>query len=421
MSLVKPGTFRAPAGAYLLSHSIGLPLFDAPTHLAGTVFDVWANDPARAWPRWLEEVDGFRRALANLLNHRPEWFCPQVNVSSAVTKILHALPGPRDRRRRTILLSAHAFPSLGFVADRAARVGYDLRFIPQYEDTRDPDLWAAHLTEDVGIVVITHVHPATSEQVPVAAVVDQARQSEIVSIVDIAQSAGVLPIDLTEWNPDFVVGSCVKWLCGGPGAGYLWVNPEIIDRCRPVDVGWFSHADPFELDIQQFRYADDALRFWGGTPSVIPASIARMSIELLDEVGIDQVRAHNLALTDQLIAAVADIMDITDIAEIAGGMLASPRRPADRGGTVVIDAGPHTDILVERFIEARVHVDRRASGIRVSPHLYNTSKDIDAVTAILQSVGRENGEHRQLGLGLDPGQGPRPFARPVARHADRLR
>lgn len=414
MSLVEPGPFRAPAGAYLLSHSVGLPLGDASTHLAGTVFDVWENDPARAWPRWLDEVDRFRGALADLLNHRPEWFCPQVNVSSAVTKILHALPGPQDRRRRTILLSAHAFPSLGFVADRAARAGYDLRFIPRHEDTRDPDLWAAHLTGDVGIVVITHVHPATGEQVPVPAVVDQARQSEIVSIVDIAQSAGVLPIDLTEWNPDFAVGSCVKWLCGGPGAGYLWANPEIIDRCQPVDVGWFSHADPFELDIQQFRYADDALRFWGGTPSVIPASIARRSIELLNEIGIDQVRAHNLALTDQLIAAVAEITAITGI---DGGMLAGPRSPADRGGTVVIDAGPRTDELLERFTDARVHVDRRASGIRVSPHLYNTSKDIDAVTAVLQSLGRGDGQHRQLALG----QGRRRFTRSVARHADQLR
>jgi selenocysteine lyase/cysteine desulfurase len=392
MSLVEPGTFRAPAGAYLLSHSIGLPLGDAHTHLAGTIFDMWENDPARAWPHWLDEIDRFRRALAHLLNHRPEWFCPQVNVSSALTKILHALPVSQPRR--TILLSAHAFPSLGFVAERAARVGYDLELIPRNEDTRDPDLWANHLTDDVGIVVITHVHSATGEQVPVPAVVGQARQSEIVSIVDIAQSAGVLPIDLTAWNPDFVVGSCVKWLCGGPGAGYLWANPEIIDRCEPVDVGWFSHADPFELDIQQFRYADDALRFWGGSPSVIPASIARRSIELLNQVGIDKVRAHNLALTDQLIADIAEITDID------GGMVASPRRPADRGGTVVIDAGPNTDSLLERFIDARVHVDRRASGIRVSPHLYNTSEDIDAVTAILQSLRREDDEHRQRALGL---------------------
>jgi selenocysteine lyase/cysteine desulfurase len=371
MSLVEPGTFRVPAGYYLLSHSVGLPLGDAQTRLAVDVLDAWAGPPSRTWLRWLDEIEGFRRALAELLNHGSEWFCPQANVSSAFTKILHALSLPADRR--TILLPAHTFPSLGFVAERAHRVGYSLRFVPGHEDLLDPEAWAAYLTPDVGIVLVTHVPPNTGEQVPVRAVIEQARQRQVVTVVDIAQSAGSLPIDLTEWDAEFVVGSCVKWLCGGPGAGYLWVSPGIIGRCEPLDVGWFSHDDPFEFDVKCFRYADDALRFWGGTPSVIPASIARRSIELLTNIGIHRMHAHNVTLTDRLVANVPD------------DMLVSPRRPADRSGTVVIDAGVRTDELLRRCEAAQVHVDRRGSGIRASTHLYNTTEDVDAMIALLPS------------------------------------
>lgn len=372
MSLVEPGTFSAPDGIYLLSHAVGLPPRDARTRVAAAIFDVWESDPARAWPRWLDEVAGLNRALARLLRHRPECFCPQANVSSALAKVLGALAVADDRR--TVLLSANAFPSLGYVADRAARLGYQLTLVPRHEDTRDPDRWAAWMTHDVGVVVITHVHPNTGEQVPVPAIIEQARQNGIITIVDVAQSAGVLPIDLTAWSADFVIGSCVKWLCGGPGAGYLWVNPEIVERCEPLDVGWFSHEDPFELDIERFRYADDARRFWGGTPSVVPAAIARRSIELLTEIGIHRVRSHNLTLTDRLVAHLDD------------QVLASPRGQHDRGGTVVIDTGPHADRLLQRFADTGIHVDRRRSGIRISPHIYNTTDDIDTVIAALTSI-----------------------------------
>src|SRR5258707_405115 len=102
---------------------------------------------------------------------------------------------------------------------------------------------------------------------------------------------------------DVVLGSCVRWLCGGRVAGFWWLGPGLMRQLKPVDVGWFSHADPFEMDIHSFRYADDARRFWGGTPSVAPYAIATAGLELLGAVGIEAVLAHNRALIDAFLQA----------------------------------------------------------------------------------------------------------------------
>lgn len=358
--------FHRPDGIYLSSHSVGLLPVDAASRVDGDHLEVWRRRPQEAWDHWLAEIDAFRMALAVLFDHDQSCFCPQPNVSGALTKILWSLP--RDSGRTQIVLSEEAFPSVGFVCAAAGERGYEVDFVPSTVDARDPDVWAARLDARTAAVVVTHVHSNTGELLPVDRITAVAKEREVVSVVDVAQSAGVVPVDLRRWDADFVVGSCVKWLCGGPGAGYLWVRPEMIERCRPIDVGWFSHGEPFEFDIHHFRFADDARRFWGGTPSVLPATLARHSIELLTELGIEAVREHNTALTARLIAGLPDTA------------IVGPRDAAARGGTVVVDGG-RAEELERRLVDASIHVDRRATGVRISPHVYNTAADIDAVLA----------------------------------------
>jgi len=190
--------------------------------------------------------------------------------------------------------------------------------------------------------------------------------------VDIAQSVGVVPIDLAAWNAGFVIGSCVKWLCGGPGAGFLWVSPERLAACEPTDVGWFSHENPFEFDMHNFRYAADALRFWGGTPSVQPFVTAANSIRLMHKIGIEKIRAHNLNLTQQIIDAV----DANNVV--------TPANPEKRGGTMVLHyPAKQQDALCSRLDQAQVGFDVRPTGIRMSPHIYNDTEQIQAVIELL--------------------------------------
>ncbi len=370
--------FERQQGIYLLSHSVGLLPKSTRSYLEREFLDVWRLDAANVWPHWLAQVEAYRAALGDLLNSSPACFCPQTNLSSALIKILSALPVPNRSRaaskRPVVLLSEEDFPSVGFVLAKAAALGYQLRFMASTCDTSDSEVWRRHLRGDVGLMVITHVQSNTSRQVPVGEIVAMARANGVVSVVDVAQSVGVVPIDVDAWGADFVLGSCVKWLCGGPGAGFMWVHPARLDTCEPTDVGWFSHAEPFELDIHDFRYADDALRFWGGTPSVSPFVSASNAIRLMLRIGPNTVRAHNLELSARLIQAVDP------------AWLRSPLDTGLRGGTVVLHFGERHREVAERLERAGVNFDQRAHGIRISPHIYNTAEEIEL---IIELLGRE--------------------------------
>jgi kynureninase len=363
-------SFVSAQGIYLLNHSVGRPPVNTREAWIDNFIDPWEQGGEEVWPRWLESIDHFRAALAELLNSDVASICPQANLSSALTKILQSFRLPE--KKRVLLYTEQDFPSIAFVLQQAARNGFVLRHIPADADTLDPIVWSDYLTPDVGLVLVTHVHSNTGRQVPVAGISAMARERGVLSVVDIAQSVGVVPIDLKNWQADFVIGSCVKWLCGGPGAGFLWVAPERVGECEPVDVGWFSHESPFEFDMHNFRYAADALRFWGGTPSVQPYVTAANSIRLLNRIGLATIRAHNLALTQLIIDAVDS------------NTLVTPLQPQCRGGTVVLNyAAVDQNQVCARLREAGVLFDERPTGIRLSPHIYNDAEEIAVVLSLL--------------------------------------
>ncbi|MFT4826014.1 MAG: selenocysteine lyase/cysteine desulfurase [Halioglobus sp.] len=357
--------FAPHKGIYLLSHSVGRPLVGSRESVANDFFEHWENGDAEVWPLWIEQIEGFREALASLLDARAKDFCPQVNLSSALCKVVHSLP--RSSQRNVIVMSEQDFPSMGFVMSQAQRAGFEIRMIPTSKDSRDLNVWAQYLTDDVCCTLVTLVYSNSGIQLPLAEITQLARDRGIISIADICQAVGVVPINLQEWQADFVLGSCVKWLCGGPGAGFLWVNSDVVEQCQPVDVGWFSHDNPFEFDIHNFHYASGALRFWGGTPSVLPYVLAASSIRTMQEIGIEEIRAHNVALTEKLLN------------EVSENSVVSPRKSSHRGGTIVLNFGDQQSAIEQQLTLAKVRFDARATGIRLSPHIYNTAQEMDVL------------------------------------------
>ena len=362
--------FHVPDGAYLLSHAVGCQPKSAADVIDRHYLDAWAKDGGGAWETWRAATDGFNQRLATLLNGDATQFCPQVNLSSALTKIIHALP--ERTGRDTIVVSEQDFPTIAYVAEHAARASYRVRYVEKSRDVMDPGVWQEAIRDDVQLVCITHVLSNTGQRLPVEHIIACTRATGALSVVDVAQSIGVVPIDLSAWGADFVIGSCVKWLCGGPGAGFLWGSAAALSFSQPVDVGWFSHEDPFEFDIHEFRYAPGARRFWGGTPSVVPFVVANAGIDTMLDIGIDAIAAHNRTLVDTLIGNVPE------------SMLLSPRDPERRGGTAVIRSAD--DAGLEAALTANgVHCDRRADGVRLSPHVYNGEDDVLAAADALRA------------------------------------
>nr|MBT6353199.1 aminotransferase class V-fold PLP-dependent enzyme [Pelagibacteraceae bacterium] len=357
---------------YLLNHSVGRPLKTSENDFAERFYEPWKKSNDEPWEKWLETINDFTLSLAKIFNAKQSEFCPQVNLSSGLTKILMSLKQVQ-KKKSVVLVSEIDFPGMGFALKKSLPEDCEIRFIPENEDITNSSIWDAYMTEDIDLVFVSHAYSNTGQLSPISDVISMARSRDIISILDIAQSAGIVPIDLTALKPDFMLGSSVKWLCGGPGAAYLWVNTERLSSCEPKDVGWFSHENPFEFDIHNFRYHDSALKFWGGTPVVAPFVIATNSINYFTKIGIKNIRKHNQAL----IAKTANEIDLEFV---------SPRDEAIRGGTMILDFGSNQRKVLNHLQDNNIGVDLRSHGIRISPHIYNDEQDIDQLISVIKST-----------------------------------
>jgi kynureninase len=207
-------------------------------------------------------------------------------------------------------------------------------------------------------------------------VVEKAHRVGASVVLDVYQAAGTVPMQLAELGVDFAVGGSVKWLCGGPGAGYLYVRPDLVHRLQPSVVGWAGHVEPFEFETGGIRYAPGIERFQSGTPNVPALASARAGYEIVNEIGVPVIREKSLRLTRKLM----------DAATSRGWRLNTPDRDEERGGSVVVDV-PQADQVTAELLRRDVIVDYRpGAGIRLAPHFYSSDADIDQAVNALDDI-----------------------------------
>jgi kynureninase len=189
---------------------------------------------------------------------------------------------------------------------------------------------------------------------------------------------GTVPLDVTALGVDFAVGGSVKWLCGGPGAGWLYVRPDLGARLEPMLTGWQAHARPFDFEPEQV-YAEGAARFLTGTPNVPGLYAATAGYDIVEEIGVERIRERSVEQTALLVELLGE----------AGFRVGSPRDPSRRGGTIVVRT-PDFE-RVGRGLAARgVIIDWRPDvGLRLGPHFFNTDDELRfAVEQIVELTAR---------------------------------
>src|SRR5262249_36437674 len=163
-----------------------------------------------------------------------------------------------------------------------------------------------------------------------------------------SRSVGAGPFSVKELDVDCATGGSVKWLCGGPGAGYLYVRPELRDKLEPKVTGWMAHRSPFAFEPGEIDYADDIHRFLHGSPAIPSLYAADSGYDIVNEVGVQRIRAKSIRLTTRLI----------EMADENGWRVNSPRKADERGGSVIIDV-PHAGEVVRELAAREVLVDYR--------------------------------------------------------------
>lgn len=354
--------FEKPNGIYALSHSVGPMTIASKLALNEHYITPWTRLGGDAWPHWLGQIDNFCANIGQVINASPNEICPQINLASGFYSFITAIAKlPDYAHKDTILMHEDAFASMGFVVKGMAKT-FNLQLVLISGPANNTDSWQqAFDNNKVLACLVTHVHSNTSVKSDVAAICAIAKQCQAYACVDIAQSVGIVPVDVKKWQADAVFGSCVKWLCGGPGAGFMYLKNDLIEVLEPDPIGWFSHQNPFEFDINQYTPAISAKRFWGGTPSIAPYVIANASINTLLRIGLEKLHTHNLALKSNLVKNLSSHKVFDNI----------KNNYQHLGGSLCIET-PEEAITRQQLISNQVKFDERNGIFRISLHAVNT-------------------------------------------------
>ena len=353
---------------YLISHSLGA--MPARTRDNLLVFaDTWATRGIRAWEEgWWEAPLRIGDLIGAIIGAGPGEVVMQPNVSICQSVVLSCFDWKGKRNK--IVTDDLNFPSNLYIYQELERTGARVATVASADGITSPtEKLLAAIDEETQLVSVSHVIFRSSYVQDLAAITRRAHEAGAKIIADIYHSAGTVPLNVRELGLDFATGGSVKWLCGGPGAGYLYIRRDLWPELRPRVTGWVAHKAPFAFDPAGMDYAEDAFRFLNGTPAIPALYAARAGYEIIAEVGVERIRAKSMRQTTRLV----------ELAQEAGFPVRSPLNPCERGGTVVVDV-PRGDEVVRELARRDFLVDYRpGAGIRIAPHFYSKDEELDLV------------------------------------------
>ena len=368
---------------YFLYHSIGtFPGKEAALRDELARFAAfWSREDDAQWPTALALRQDFIDRWRMLIDAPSGTLTTAENVTAGLYSVIGALP-VRHLRGRRVLVAEDCFPSLHFLlAGLAERFSFTLDTVKlRLGETwvRDED-FRARWQDDVGVALLTWVTSTASHRCDAAALIAHGHRMGSVVGVDVTQGVGLLPFSVTN-GADFVVSTSLKWLCGVPGAGIVYVAPHLLAACEPEFRGWFSQDNPFSWDLTKFRFAADARRFDHGTPSIVSAAASLPGLRWLAETGIGAVRARNRILGERIIGHARE----------RGWAIASPLDAEERGGSVMITVPHGTDAgsVVAALRSRQLYCDARGATLRLSPGTVTSDDDVNALRAALDDLLR---------------------------------
>jgi kynureninase len=306
------------------------------------------------------------------------------NVSVCQSLILSCFDfsGPRNK----IVYEALNFPSVMYVYEAQRELGARIETVPSEDGITIPlERLLAAIDEQTLLVPVSHVLFKSAFVQDLAAITRRAHAVGALVVADLYQSAGTLPVDVSGWGVDFATGGSVKWLCGGPGAGYLYVAPWLHERLRPRLTGWMAHERPFAFEPGPIAYASGAARFLHGSPAIPALYAARAGYAAVARAGVAAIRRQS----------VRQVALLLELALERGLRPRVPRRPEERGGMVILDV-PEGDRVTRELLRREILVDfRPGAGIRISPHFYTTDDELRGVVAAIREILDSGAHHTQ--------------------------
>ena len=363
---------------YLISNSLGaMPrgVYDAMKGYA----DTWAMRGVRAWEeRWWMLAAEVGDEIGALMNAPRGSVSTHQNVTTcqAVVASCFDFSGKRNK----VVYSDMNFPSVMYFWEAQQSRGARVHMVKTDDGITVPlQRLLDAIDETTLLVPISHVIFRSAFIQDARAIIEKAHNVGAMVVLDTFQSLGTVPVDVQALDTDFACGGVLKWLCGGPGVGYLYVRPDLGKKLRPTFTGWTAHENPFAFEIGANRYTDPPYRFMNGTPHIPALEAARPGLRIIAEAGIERIREKSKRQTGRLI----------ELASKHGWRVNSPRDAQQRGGTVSLDVPDPQDVCRE-LIKREILVDwRPKAGVRMSPHFYNTDQELEIGIGAVEEILKE--------------------------------
>ncbi|RPJ02091.1 MAG: aminotransferase class V-fold PLP-dependent enzyme [Chloroflexi bacterium] len=361
---------------YLVSNSLGaMPrgVYDSLHAYA----DMWATRGVRAWgDGWWDLNVDIGNQIAPIIGAPLNTVSIHQNISLALGILLSCFDydGPRHK----VVIEAGIFPSVYYVLRGMLPPHVELCMINSDDNgiTVPVERIIDAIDDQTLLVPISHVLFRSAYILDVQAIIEKAHAVGAIVIVDGYHAAGIVPFDVTALNVDYYLAGVLKWMCGGPGGVFLYARPDHLKTVQPRLTGWMAHQRPFAFEVDDMVWREDAFRFLNGTPAIPSLYAIRPGIEIIAQVGVENIRRKSRHQTALLI----------QLAEEAGFEVNSPRDPEQLGGTVTINP-PHAYEVSRELIARDIVVDYRAqAGIRVSPHFYNSDDEVRLVIRAIQEI-----------------------------------
>ncbi|MDX1991715.1 MAG: aminotransferase class V-fold PLP-dependent enzyme [bacterium] len=373
---------------YLISNSLGaMPrgVYDSLAHFA----DTWAEHGVSAWGvEWFALNGKVGDKIGRLMGAPAGSVLVHQNASIANSVLFSGLDFS-DPKRNKVVITDMDFPSDIYVLRRWLPEQMEVHTVQTRDGiTIDPDELLAAIDERTRLVSISHVLFRSAYIMPAKEIVAKAHSVGAQVVLNGYHSVGIIPVDVTDMNVDFYIGGVLKWLCGGPGGVFMYVRPDLLTTLEPKVTGWFAHKRPFAFEVDTFELREDSYRLMNGTPGVASLHSIQPGVDIITQVGVDNIREKSIRQTTLLI----------DLADQHGFEVISPRQTDHRAGTVTLN--PPESYAVSRELLARnIKIDyREKAGIRIAPHFYNTDEEVRLVVEVIAEILADGSwqKHQQM-------------------------
>ena len=348
------------------------PQTDATRAAAERYLDSW-NTSGMDWDAWMAEVALAKAEFAKLIGATATDIAVFSSVSDAASAVASALD--LGGRRTSIVVSEAEFPTVAHVWLAQERRGARVSWAPVRDGTTDPAVYDALVDDRTALVSACHGYYVNGFIQDAARIAARTREAGALSFLDAYQTLGTLPVNVRALGVDFLASGNLKFLMGIPGIAFLYVRPEIVESLHPSVTGWFGRANPFAFDAKSLDWSPTASRFDSGTPPVINAYVVRAGMEIINEIGPAKIRAWHEVLGRRLIEGGR-----------SRGLTLHGSDDVSRktATTAFIVRDSHA---VESAMRARgVLPSARGEVIRLAPHFYNTTDDVDRALDLLAEV-----------------------------------